>query len=205
MPMTLEPPARHDPAHPPGGMPGDHRDRGEATTTTAVLRAYRLVVLLAMLLAGALVACAGPGSRPASLMEAYAAVDAARSDRKVRALAPAGLYDAEAALAQAFRAWQAGHPERQVNHLADVARQRAKIARLHALERLARNEIEILRAQAPWRAPEPSSRALEASVAPGLPADGANALLLDAGLMGRATEPPAPAAGEPTARLYITR
>ena len=156
-------------------------------------------------MAGMLVACAGAGSRPASLMKAYAAVDAARSDRKVRALAPAGLYDAEAALAQAFRAWQAGQPERQVNHLADVARQRAQTARLHALERLAGDDIEIRRAQARRHAPGPSIRALEASFGPGSPADGADALLLDAGPMLGTTESPAPAAGEPSARSHLTR
>jgi Domain of unknown function (DUF4398) len=204
--MILEPPARHDAIRTPAGVCRDHRDRDGATMTTAGLRTHRPLALLAMLLAATLVACAGAGSRPASLMEAYRAVEAARSDRKVRALAPAGLYDAEAALAQAFRGWQSGQPERKVNHLAEVARQHAKTARSHAIERLARDEIEILEAQAPRRAPEPTGRALKASVAPGRPADGADALLLDASPMLRATDSPAPAAGEPAARLlHLTR
>jgi hypothetical protein len=146
-------------------------------------------VLLTLLCAALLAACAAPGARPASLMEAYAAVDAARSDRKVRAFAPAGLHEAETALAQAFRAWQAGQPEREVNQLAQLARQRASIARSQAIERRGRNGIEILRAQAQRPGIEPPDGPLNAGAAP---ADEA-AMLVPSG------DPLLPAAGEPIA------
>ena len=142
-------------------------------------------VLLTLLCAALLAACAAPGARPASLMEAYAAVDAARSDRKVRAFAPAGLHEAETALAQAFRAWQAGQPEREVNQLAQLARQRASIARSQAIERRGRNGIEILEAQAQRPGTEPPGAGTA-------PADEA-AMLVPSG------DPLLPAAGEPIA------
>jgi Domain of unknown function (DUF4398) len=162
MPMTLEPPARLHPLLPPALPP----------------------IALALLCAALLAACAAPESRPAALMDAYAAVDAARSDRKVRAFAPAGLHEAETTLAQAFRAWQAGQPEHEVSRLAHLARQRAGIARSQAVAS-ARDEIEILRAQAPRPATEPPDA--------GTPAiDAAATLVPDA-------DPLLPAAGEPPA------
>jgi len=145
-------------------------------------------VLLTLLCAALLAACAAPGARPASLMEAYAAVDAARSDRKVRAFAPAGLHEAETALAQAFRAWQAGQPEREVNQLAQLARQRADFASSQALERRGRNGIEILRAQAQ----RPGTEAGGSPDAGAARADEA-AMLVPSG------DPLLPAAGEPIA------
>jgi len=167
MPMTLDPAARRHLVLPPAVRP--------------IVLALLCVVLLAT--------CGAPSARPASLMDAYAAVDAARSDRKVRALAPAGLHEAETALAQAFRAWQAGQPESEVNELAQLARQRAGIARSQAIERRGRNGIEILEAQAPRPATEPPDEPLAAGAAP---ADEAAMLLPDA-------DPLLPAAGEPIA------
>ena len=143
-------------------------------------------VLLTLLCAALLAACAAPGARPASLMEAYAAVDAARSDRKVRAFAPAGLHEAETALAQAFRAWQAGQPEREVNQLAQLARQRASIARSQAIEWRGRNGIEILRAQA------------RTGTEPGGSPD-AGAARAEAATLVPNADPLLPAAGEPIA------
>jgi hypothetical protein len=165
MPMTLQPSARRHLVLPAAVLP---------------IAAVLCVALLA--------ACAAP-SRPASLMDAYAAVDAARSDRKVRALAPAGLREAETVLAQAFRAWQAGQSEREVNELAHLARQRASLARSEATERRARNGIEILRAQAQRPPTEPPDGSPDAGIAP---VDAAATLV-------PGTDPLLPAAGEPTA------
>jgi Domain of unknown function (DUF4398) len=164
MPMTFELPARLHPVLAPAVLP------------------IGLALVCAALMAG----CAAPASRPPSLMEAYIAVDAARSDRKVRALAPAGLHEAETALAQAFRAWQAGQPVHEVNQLAHLARQRASIVRSQAIERRGRNKIEILRAQAerPHGPPDAGTTPAEAAMLP----PNADPLLPAAG------EPPAPRA-----------
>lgn len=142
-------------------------------------------MLLTVLCAALLAACAASASRPASLMEAYTAVDAARSDRKVRAFAPAGLREAETALAQAFRAWQGGQPEREVNQLAQIALQRASSARSQASGRRGRNGLEILEAQAQRPGTEPP----QAGTAPAEEA----AMLVPNG------DPLLPAAGEPLA------
>jgi hypothetical protein len=167
MPMTLEPLPRLHPLLPPAILP----------------------IALTLLCAALLAACAGPSARPASLMDAYAAVDAARSDRKVRAFAPAGLHEAEATLAQAFRAWQAGQPEHEVSRLAHLARQRAGIARTQAVAS-ARDEIEILRAQAPRPGLEPPGGQPDAKIAT---IEAAATLVPDADpLLRAAGQPPAP-------------
>jgi hypothetical protein len=167
MPMTLEPPARLHPLLPPALLP----------------------IALALLCAALLAACAAPESRPAALMDAYAAVDAARSDRKVRARAPAGLHEAEAALAQAFRAWQAGQPEHEVSRLAHLARQRADVARSQAIARRGRDGIEILPAQAQR----------PATAAPDGPPDAGTTAIDAAATLVPDADPLLPAAGEPPA------
>ena len=71
----------------------------------------------------------------ATIAQAQAALEAARSTRAVRALAAPELDAAEEALERALAARAAGRPRGEVEHLAYLADRRAAIARMHAKER----------------------------------------------------------------------
>lgn len=125
-------------------------------------------VLLAMLV----VACmASPGDRLA-LNEARAAVERARGEPRVRALAAAELDRAELALQRAEAAAKAGAPADRVDHLAYVASRQAALAQAHALDRVAQAEIEVLQralgqdhADSPTDAVQQERRVREAALA----------------------------------------
>jgi hypothetical protein len=101
-----------------------------------LVRAATTSVLLAALIAG----CAAPSEDPA-LEQADAAVERARGEPRVRALAAAELDRAEVALEHARASARAGAPPDQVEHLAYVVSQRAALAEARAAERIARSEI----------------------------------------------------------------
>jgi hypothetical protein len=101
--------------------------------------AFRVTTTSA-LLAALVVGCAAPSEHPA-LEEADAAVERARGEPRVRALAAAELDRAEVALEQARASARAGAPADQVEHLAYVVSQRAALAEARAAERIARSEI----------------------------------------------------------------
>jgi outer membrane protein OmpA-like peptidoglycan-associated protein len=86
------------------------------------------VVLLA-LLAGLVAGCATVEQRPAALEDARLAVEAARTNPQVIALAPIELSDAEAAYQRAYALYRSEGDTVEVRHLAYLARQRASIAR----------------------------------------------------------------------------
>jgi len=84
-----------------------------------------LMVLIAGLAAG----CATVEQRPAALEDARLAVEAARTNPQVIALAPIELSDAEAAYQRAIALYRSEGDTVEVRHLAYLARQRASIAR----------------------------------------------------------------------------
>ena len=134
---------------------------------------------------------AGPAGAQdaATIAQAQAALEAARSMRAVRALAAPELDAAEEALERALAARDAGQPRGEVEHLAYLAERRAAIARMHARERqIARALRRLSAAHAlieETRAPEASFGA--AGLAAGataiaiLPEDGLAAPRLSAG------------------------
>ena len=69
------------------------------------------------------------------------ALDGARSERAVRALAAAPLDVAEQALERALAALEAKQPRIEIEHLAYLAARRAAIAQLYARERRAEREL----------------------------------------------------------------
>lgn len=82
--------------------------------------------------------CQGPVADP--IDRARNALEAARSERAVRALAAAQLDAAEQALERALAALEAQQPHAEIEHLAYLAERRATIARLHARQRQAERE-----------------------------------------------------------------
>ena len=103
----------------------------------------RLIARRARIVASVWLACfgmlllAGPAGAQdaATIAQAQAAVEAARSTRAVRALAAPELDAAEEALARALAAHDAGRARAEVEHLAYLALRRATIARMYARER----------------------------------------------------------------------
>jgi outer membrane protein OmpA-like peptidoglycan-associated protein len=83
--------------------------------------------------------CQNPVADP--IGRARSALEAARSERAVRALAPAQLDAAEQAFGTALAALEAQQPQVEIEHLAYLAERRATIARLHARERQAEQEL----------------------------------------------------------------
>jgi Domain of unknown function (DUF4398) len=77
---------------------------------------------------------------------ARGALEAARSDRAVRALAAAQLDAAEQAFEQALAALETEQPDLEIEHLAYLTERRATIARLRARERKAERELAALSA-----------------------------------------------------------
>jgi hypothetical protein len=100
--------------------------------------------LIGMVLAATVVGCMAPPAEHASLDQARAAVERARSAPRVRALAATELDHAEVALERARAAAEAGAPGRHVEHLAYAASRQAALAEAHAADRVAQAEIELL-------------------------------------------------------------
>lgn len=100
---------------------------------------------IALLLVLGLTAASFPALAGAELDEARRAVEAARSDRAVRAMAAVELDNAEIALLWTERAVTRGASAAEVAHLVHVTRQRAALARARAMERRAERTLAILR------------------------------------------------------------
>jgi hypothetical protein len=77
---------------------------------------------------------------------ARSALEDARSERAVRAFAPAHLDAAEQALERALAALLAEQPDIEIEHLAYLAERHATIAQLRARERKAEREVAALSA-----------------------------------------------------------
>jgi outer membrane protein OmpA-like peptidoglycan-associated protein len=97
-----------------------------------------------------------------TIIEARSALDEARSDRAVRALAASELDAAEQALEQATAASDADRPASEVGHLAYLAERRAAIARMQARQRRATRALDALSAT---HSLIQEARALEAAAA----------------------------------------
>lgn len=121
-------------------------------------RAALLRCILACLAMGVVVAgCAAPTGRPVVLDQAYTALEAARGDPRVRALAPGRLDEAESALADAYLAWQRGASGAEVEQLALHAEERAALARSRARELVAQARPATRSAALGWGDLEPDA------------------------------------------------
>jgi outer membrane protein OmpA-like peptidoglycan-associated protein len=97
-----------------------------------------------------------------TIIQARSALEDARSDRAVRALAASELDAAEQALEQAIAASDASRPAGEVGHLAYLAERRAAIARMQARQRRATRALDALSAT---HSLIQEARALEAAAA----------------------------------------
>lgn len=103
------------------------------------------VAAMALVLLGGLALAGSPVQAGSELGQSRRAVEAARSDPAVRALAAVELDDAEIALRWTERAVARKAPHDEVAHLAYVTRQRAALARARAAQRRAERALEALR------------------------------------------------------------
>ena len=90
---------------------------------------------LMVVIAGMAAGCATVEQRPAALEDARLAVEAARANPQVIALAPIELSDAEVAYQRAIALYRSEGDTVEVRHLAYLARQRASIARETAVQK----------------------------------------------------------------------
>ncbi len=97
-----------------------------------------------------------------TIIQARSALEEARSDRAVRALAASELDAAEQALERATAASDASRPASEVGHLAYLAQRRAAIARMQARQRRATRALDALSAT---HSLIQEARALEAAAA----------------------------------------
>jgi hypothetical protein len=100
---------------------------------------------IVLALATGLAVAGSPALAGPELEEARRAVEAARSDPVVRAMAAVELDNAEVALIWTERAVTREAPTSEVAHLAYVTQQRAALARARAAERRAERALEALR------------------------------------------------------------
>lgn len=136
--------------------------RTRSATMGRSLRLFWLAALTGALLIGPVLTGPAGAQDAASIVQAEAALEAARSSRPVRALAAPELDAAEAALGRALAARDAGSPQGEVGHLAYLAERRAAIARMHARERQVARALETLSTTRDLIA---KARALEAAAA----------------------------------------
>jgi outer membrane protein OmpA-like peptidoglycan-associated protein len=117
---------------------------------------------LAGLMAAVLFAGLAQADEAGSIAQAQAALEAARSNRVVRAFAALELDVAEQALERALAARAAGQASNEVEHLAYLAERRAAIARMQAKQR---QIARALRSLSATHAMITQARALEAAAA----------------------------------------
>ncbi|HEX5080328.1 MAG TPA: DUF4398 domain-containing protein [Geminicoccaceae bacterium] len=123
----------------------------------------RRILLLALgVLLGTLLGGPARAQDAATVAEAQAALEAARSARLVRAFAAPELAAAERALERALAAQDAGGARDEVEHLAYLAESRAAVAQMRAEERRTARALQELAAT---RTQVAQARALEAAAA----------------------------------------
>jgi outer membrane protein OmpA-like peptidoglycan-associated protein len=104
-------------------------------------RRVLMICLCGLLLALSTEPARGQDPMVDAIGRARNALDAARSERAVRALAAAPLDVAEQALERALAALEAKQPRIEIEHLAYLAERRAAIAQLYARKRRAEREL----------------------------------------------------------------